>query len=362
MGAFPEPNYDPSSRSKSPETGDLVCPEDVDWIFDVDSLKSAGRDALIREYALDEPPSDCPHHPFNLSGSSIPVWDQTLRKLSMASGESHLVLTAHCHAEAHEIVFYTRVAGYREEGLPRIAATFQRIDQSSYQSVADNVRQNWLYLLHEIKNPLSLLKQAEDLAEEDGPSAAEAAQTRRFAISSLEQHLQNGVFLATEDSKLIPNRPKPLDLYLFFEEIRESFALLLRLQDNHLDLTLDIEAFRVARIDRTLLTQLLNNILLNKLNLLSGQTLRIICSLVSSRSDGTGTLLSISIEDEGPAFPDHILQDLEQETDMEGLLRIQKNSGLGLPICRRIASVMGAEMHLYNDPPKTRIRLLIPLG
>lgn len=362
MGAFPERQHDPEKKSASPEAELLTCPEDVDWIFDVDSLKSAGQEALIREYALDEPPADCPHHPFNLSGSSVPVWDQTLRKLSMASGESHLVLTAHCHTEAREIVFYTRVAGYREEGLPRIAATFQRIDQSSYQSVADNVRQNWLYLLHEIKNPLSLLKQAEDLTEEDGPNATEAIQTRRFAISSLEQHLQNGVFLATEDSKLIPNRPQVVDLKLFFEEIRDSFTVLLRLQNNRLDLTLDIEAFRVARIDRTLLTQLLNNILLNKLNLLSGQTLGIVCSLVSSRSDGSGTLLSISIEDEGPAFPDHVLQDLEPETDMEGLLRIQKNSGLGLPICRRIASVMGGEMHLYNDPPKTRIRLLIPLG
>jgi signal transduction histidine kinase len=360
MGAFPERRHDPLPDDNGSDK--LSCPEDVDWIFDVDSLQSAGREALIQQHALDEPPTDCPHHPFNLSGSSIPVWDQTVRQLSMAAGESHLMLTAHSHSAADDIVFYARVAGYREDGLPRIAATFQRIDQSSYKSVADNVRQNWLYLLHEIKNPVSLLKQAEDLAEEGDAELQETAvQTRRFALACLEEHLKNGVFLATEDSRMIPNRPGKVDLQLFFENLQESFQYLLGLNHNRLDLSLDIDAYRVARLDQTLLSQLLNNILLNKLNLLEGQVLSIDCSLASSRTDGSGTLLAISIEDEGPAFPDHILQGIEAEPDMEGLLRIQRNSGLGLSICRRIASVMGGEMHLYNDPPKTRIRLMLPL-
>jgi signal transduction histidine kinase len=73
-------------------------------------------------------------------------------------------------------------------------------------------------------------------------------------------------------------------------------------------------------------------------------------------------LLVITIEDEGPAFPEHILAELEEEPDLDGLMRIRMNSGLGLPICRRIASVMGGEMKLYNDPPKTRIRLWLPLS
>lgn len=363
MGAFPESRPSPSSK---PEPEILVCPEDVDWIFDVDSLHSAGGEAFIRVNGLEEPPQDCPHYPFNLSPSSGTVWDQAVRKLSMAAGESHLVVTAHSNSEAKEIVFYARVAGYREAGLPRIAASFQRIDQSSYQSVADNVRQNWLYLLHEIKNPLSILKASEDIAyteiQESKLGKGAAARTRRFAIQCLEDHLRNGVFLATEDSRMIPNRPEPLDLRLFFEDLKESFDILLQMQNNEMVLDLDIETHSVARIDQTLLSQLLNNLLLNKINLLKDDKVVLQCGLSSSRSDGSGTLLVITIEDEGPAFPDDVLHEFDREPDIDGLLRIQKSSGLGLPICRRIASVMGGEIRFYNDPPKTRIRIWIPLG
>ncbi|MGC9451828.1 MAG: sensor histidine kinase [Oceanipulchritudo sp.] len=334
-------------------------------MFDVDTLRSAGSESLVRLHGLEEPPSDCPHYPFGLSRNSASIWDQTVRKLSMASGESHLIVTAHSRKEAKEIVLYARVAGYREEGMPRIAATFQKIDHSSYQSVSDTTRQNWLYLLHEIKNPISILKAADDLEFQKMAGAAnpeEAAQTRHFAVRCLEDHLRNGVFLATEDSRMIPNHPEPLDLKLFFEDLRATFQVLLRLQQNELRVNLEIDAYQVARIDRTLLEQLLNNLLLNKLNCLKEQTVLLDCSLGSSRADGSGTLLVITIEDEGPPFPDFVLQGFEKNSRLDGLLQVRRNSGLGLPICRRIVSVMGGDIKFYNDPPRTRIRIWLPLG
>jgi signal transduction histidine kinase len=361
MGAFPEER--PSS-SPEPHQEILTCPEDVDWIFDVDTLRSAGRDALVRHHGLEDPPRDCPHYPFNLSKGSASIWDRAVRNLSMAAGETHLVVTAYSRTEAQEIVFYARVAGFREEGFARIAATFQKIEQSSYQSVADNTHQNWLYLLHEIKNPISILKTAEDLEFQSatGSTPEEARQTRHFAMSCLEDHLRNGVFLATEDSRMIPNHPEPVDLKLFFEEVQTTFRTLLKIQGNKLQVNLNIDSHQVAKIDKTLLAQLLNNLLLNKINCLKGTTVNLDCSLGSTRADESGTLLVITIEDDGPAFPDHVMQELEQEPDLKGLLQVHLNSGLGLPICRRIASVMGGEMKLYNDPPLTRIRLWLPLS
>ena len=360
MATLPE-----SQPAPQPAPEPLICPEDVDWMFDVDTLRSAGAEALVRRNGLEEAPLDCPHYPFNLSSNSAVIWDQAVRRLSMAAGESHLVVTAHSNTEAQEIVFYARVAGFREQGLPRIAATFQRIDQSSYQSVADNVRRNWLYLLHEIKNPLSILKAADNLEYQQAggaETAEEAAQTRRFAITCIEDHLRNGVFLATEDSRLIPMRTDPVDLHLFFEELQATYSVLLRMQQNTLKVQLDIASHQVARIDRTLLGQLLNNLLLNKLNRLKNQAVRLECTLSSTRPDGSGPLLLITIEDEGPAFPDFVVEGIGQEPDIEGLLRTDKGAGLGLPICRRIASVMGGEIRFFNDPPKTRIRIWLPLG
>lgn len=360
MGAFPE-----ERPSESPEIKDKVLetPEDADWVFDVDTLQFAGSEDFLKQHGLEEPPRDCPHHPFNLSEGSASIWERTLRNLSMSAGESHLVISAYSRTAAQDIVFYAKVTGYRENGLPRIAAKFQKIEHTSYQSVADNTRQNWLYLLHEIKNPISILKTAEDLEFQQATetSAEEARQTRLYAISSLEDHLRNGVFLATDDSRMIPNNPEPTDLKLLFDDIKETFATLLRIQNNKLQVNLNIDSHEVARIDKTLLTQLLNNLLLNKLNNLSGTTIKIECSLGSTQQDGSGTLLVITIEDEGPAFPEHVLAELDHEADLKGLMHIRMNSGLGLPICRRIASVMGGEMKLYNDPPKTRIRLWLPL-
>jgi signal transduction histidine kinase len=362
MGAFPESR---PSASSDESQATLVCPEDVDWIFDVDTLRSAGGESLIRLHGLEDPPQDYPHYPFNISAGSASIWDEAVRKLSMAAGESHLILTGHSRSEAQDIVFYARVAGFREEGLPRIAATFQKIDNSSYKSVADTTRQNWLYLLHEIKNPISILKTAEDLeyqAATGGTTPEEAAQTRHFAITCLEDHLRNGVFLATEDSRMIPTHAEPVDLKLFFEDVRATFQTLLRLQKNQLEVSLNIDSHQVARIDRTLLAQLLNNLLLNKINCLEEQTVSLDCSLGSVRADGAGTLLIITIEDEGPPFPEYVLHGLDKEPGLDGLLQVQRNSGLGLPICRRIASVMGGEVKFYNDPPKTRIRIWLPLG
>ena len=358
------PSKDTLSLSAGQREEELVCPDDCDWLLDVDTLRFARKENLLSSHGLEEPPRDCPHYPFNLSEGSAVIWEQTLRRLSMAAGESHLVITAHSRTEAQDLIFYCHVIGIRVNGLPRISAKFQEIEQSSYQSVADHTRQNWLYLLHEIKNPISILKTAEDLEFQAATetTAAEARETRLFAISSLEDHLRNGVFLATDDSRMIPNNPEPTNLRLLFEEIRTAFSALLRIQNNKLQVTLNIDSHEVARIDKTLLTQLLNNLLLNKLNKLSNTTLNIQCSLGSTSPNESSTLLVITIEDTGPAFPQHVLAESEQEVDLEGLMQIQMSSGLGLPICRRITSVMGGEMKLYNDPPKTRIRIWLPLS
>jgi signal transduction histidine kinase len=357
MGASPQesPGFHPSDDPSPP----LHCPEDVDWIFDVDTLRNGGAQGLVQRFNLQEASLDNPHHPFLLSESSVSNWDQAVRRLSMAAGESHLVIAAHGQAGIGETVFYTRVAGYREDGLPRIVANFRKLDQTSYQSVTDTVRNNWLYLLHEIKTPLSLLRAT---ANDPGEANAEIGHARRYAINALENHLRNGVFLATEDTRQIPVHPEPVDLKFFFEDLCVVHRPLLNMHENTLRLQLDIDAVRSARLDPVLLGQILNNLLVNKVNLLHGQEVLLTVSHGSVRKDGTGSLLHVTIEDEGPPFPDFVLNASESTPDLEGLMQVTKNSGLGLSICRRIISVLNGELHFFNDPPKTRIRLHLPLG
>lgn len=360
MGAFSERR--PSASTEANQQVPLQCPEDVDWIFDIDTLRSSGGEALRRHYSLEDPPRDSPHYPFQLTSASSGVWDREIRKLSMASGESHILLTSPSKLTGEETVFYVRVAGYREEGLPRVVANFQKIEKSSLSHVTEGTRQNWLYLLHEIKNPISILQAAEDLRYQAGAGEGEAERARSFALMCLEDHLRNGVFLATEDTSMIPVQEEPLDLELFLNDLQAAFGFILRIQQNRLEMDLDLGGFTRVRMDRTLLSQLLSNLLINKINHLKNQAVRLRVRVESDRTDGMHPFLSIALEDEGPAFPDFVLQGAERAADLRGLLDVHRHSGLGLSICRRIVSVLGGEIRFFNDPPKTRIRIRIPLG
>lgn len=347
------------------ETEELHCPEDVDWIYDVDNLVAAGGDHLARRYGLKESSAKEPHFPFILDQPSAVLWERELRQLAMATGEKHLVLSAFSEREKESMLFHARVAGYREKGLPRIVASFQKIDAASHQSMEDSMQQNWLYLLHEIKNPLSLLQASDQIdaqwTDESTPES-DGARLRRFAIRCLEDHLRNGVLLATQENSAIPNRPEPLDLKLFLEDVRNAYAPLLELQRNRLELDLNIEDVRTLRLDRTLLSQLLNNLLINKLNLLEDQTIRLRVVSSASASDGSGPTIHFIIEDEGPAFPEDVLGDEREEIHLDRLYHLEPGSGLGLGICRRVVGILGGEMRLHNDPPLTRIRVSLPLS
>lgn len=352
------------SSAPSPHSETLNCPEDVDWIFDADTLQTAGTEHLLHKYGLTEPSSDLPHHPFALGPGSAALWDRHIRRLSMASGEAHILISAFSKTENADLQFYCRVAGYREEGLPRIVANFQKIDAASQEASNDTRHHNWLYLLHEIKNPLSLLQAAERMelgTQQEGMSDSDYARLRRYAVRCLEEHLRNGVFLATDQDSPIPNRREPVDLRLFLEEFRESFQPLLDLQQNELEMNLQIESLRQVRMDRALLSQLLNNLLLNKLNILHHQKVWFNVEALHRHTDRTGPSILFTIEDNGPPFPASVLEGLERSADMEALFRLQHGAGLGLGICRRIVSSMNGTLRFYNDPPKTRIRLSLPV-
>lgn len=359
-----DPLLHPSSPARKEEKT-LTCPEDVDWIFDADTLQTAGGNQLVRKYGLTEASTEYPHHPFALGPNSVSLWDRQIRRLSMAAGESHILISAFSKIQNCDILFYTRIAGYREQDTPRIVAHFQRIDAASHEASNDTQHNNWLYLLHEIKNPLALLQAAERMEfgqQEEGMSDSDYARLRRYAVRCLEDHLRNGVLLATEQDNPIPNRKEPFDLKRFMEDIKESYQPLLRLQQNQLIMDLDIEAIRQVRMDRALLSQLLNNLLLNKLNLLHHQTVSLRAETAHQSIGRREPSLLLTIEDEGPPFPASLLSGEERSPDMEALFRLQHGAGLGMSICRRIVSVMEGELAFYNDPPKTRIRLSLPVG
>lgn len=341
----------------------MVCPEDVDWIFDVDTLESAGGESFRQLHGLSSPSADNPHHPFLLTPDSGSLWDKTVRSLSMASGEAHILLSSSKETDSGP-VFYARVAGFREQGMPRIACVFQLIDKASVHTGDDKVWRNWLYLLHEIKNTISLLRVAEDCTTPS--SGSEDAFTspehlRSFALHCLENHIRNGVLLATDDGRELPCNPAPLHLQAVLENIIDAHAIAMAQKGNSIELDFRCEQLATVRFDRTLLEQLLNNLLLNKSKLLANQkvVVRVEEAAAHSRS---GWELVLTLDDQGPVFPDFVLQHKSPEVDIGGLLDVRRSSGLGLSIVRRIVTTLNGQIHFFNGDTHRRIRIHLPIS
>jgi hypothetical protein len=356
MSAYPE-FHNQSKGALHPQP--MACPEDVDWIFDVDTLDSAGGEGFRRLHRLLAPHADCPHHPFLLASDSASLWDQTVRNLSMAAGEANILLRAETNEESPP-VFYARVAGFREGGLPRIACVFQRIENGFNATTDDCVWRNWLYLLHEIKNTISLLRVAEDPETASTPATQpEVDHLRHFAIHCLENHIRNGILLASDESRDLPNNPLPMDLRPTLEAIIDAHSVALGQNDNAVQLSFDCQSLTTVRLDRTLFEQLFNNLLLNKAKLLHHDTVRI--KVMESRDAQQALRLTFLIEDNGPAFPDFILNNEATKADISGLLDVRRGSGLGLSIVRRIIRTMGGEIAFFNDAEVRRIRIHLPV-
>lgn len=361
MSAQPEFQSLPTGAPK-PIT--INCPEDVDWILDVDSLESAGGDSFRQLHGIDLPPLDCPHFPFGLTSDSASLWNQTVRQLSMASAEANIIITATENKGIPGPIFFARVAGFREEGCLRLAAVFQRIDPSSMACNHDSTWQNWLYLLHEIKNSVSLLKAAENLVGEsvDIELENDSREMRQFAINGLENHLRNGVLIATQGKLNLPHCPESVDLKRFFEDLHAAYHPLFTQKNISLEVHFNCDALRVASLDRILLEQLLTNILLNKLRILSGGWVKIDVNEATGKFRGSNFALCISITDNGPPFPEAILQEKSHEVNVRGLMDVNARSHMGLHICRRIIHTLKGDINFYNDSQKQRINLIIPLN
>jgi signal transduction histidine kinase len=187
---------------------------------------------------------------------------------------------------------------------------------------------------HELRNPLSgVLMALINLRDES--HSQDQDQRLGLAIGELERiaHLLSRV---VEESRQVPERPRPLDL----RHVVEGIAMLVRYQ---LDDEIRLETYCPRDLRCTLpesgLRHALLNLVLNAAAALSGRggTVRI----TAERRDGE---LAISVSDDGPGFPDELLGAGVHEF---GSWR-HGGTGLGLSTVRRFAFANSGRLELAN--------------
>ena len=198
-------------------------------------------------------------------------------------------------------------------------------------------------LTHEMKSPLSAIRGAAELLDENMPPAQrnkflENIRTESRRIQDLVNRLLQ---LSALEKRKGLRETEPIDLGELIEDIRESMGPLLA--PKSLSLRMDTESRPTINGERFLVRQAISNVLHNAIEFSPpGSTVAI--SL--KESDGS---IEIDILDEGPGVPDYALARVfDRFYSLRRPDTGKKSSGLGLTLVREVTHLHGGDVELEN--------------
>jgi two-component system, OmpR family, sensor histidine kinase CreC len=191
-------------------------------------------------------------------------------------------------------------------------------------------------LTHELKSPLTAMRAAAEILEDDPPEAVR----ERFVASILREGDRARVLidrllaLASLESRAGLEARGSVDLRSLCEAVKEDHASLAERQN--LSIAVDVPEGLVLQGDALLLRQALGNLLLNALeHSLAGAE-------VELRAWRDGAMLTLQVQDRGPGVPDWAASKIwERFWSTPRPDGGTKSSGLGLPFVREVARLHG---------------------
>ena len=237
-----------------------------------------------------------------------------------------------------------RLAGTINEMLDRIAA------------LMENLRQVTNDIAHDLRTPVSHLRQRLERAREDSHEAKDYAEALGAAIEKTDEILQ--LFAALLRIAQIEGGARRADftqiaLGPLLTHVRDMFGAVADASGHHLELKLGAEV--TIRGDRALIIQLLTNLIENAiLHTPEGTSI----SLNLSRSEERAL---ITVNDDGPGVPREEHAKLFQRLYRREASRSQPGYGLGLSLVAAIAELHGATVVVRDDrAPGLGITLSFP--
>lgn len=252
---------------------------------------------------------------------------------------------------------YTLVSAHKKHEFER------KLHQKEYESWEKLMR----VLTHEIMNSITpIVSLSETLlsyfqTEHGSRPAKEITDlTIEKAIRGLETIKSQGQNLIyfTESYRQLSGLKQPESNHFSLTALIESIQILHQkdLLRQHIDLSVDLFQPKIqVYADEKMLSQVLNNLLINAMQALAEQADRKIRIKVYSR----GMTLFIKMADNGPGIPSNLLEDI-----FIPFFTTKKNgTGIGLSLSRQIVRMHGGELSVSSQPfHETAFTISLPLS
>lgn len=220
---------------------------------------------------------------------------------------------------------------------------------------ADNMSKVTSMFLHELRNPLSLIKGTLQYIELKHPEA------KNYKYwGQLFELLEDMEIMISDFSQfnVCSIKKSYINLYGLITAVRESFMP--RAARQHVDLVLTEETgcrkyFNLYPCDAQKIKQVLNNIIKNAFEAVpEGSFIRI---HLSQKQAPDGRMLSISISNNGPA-----IQENQLEYIFEPFVTYKKGgTGIGLALAKKIICMHDGSIGVRSDKEETCFEILLPL-
>ncbi len=246
----------------------------------------------------------------------------------------------------------------RERELAELAQAFQDMAeeltarQRELQAALDQKRQLFAYVSHELKTPLTVLAgylqmmQDQQMGElpESSLTALDIMQRNTRQLSTQVDEL---LLAARLDAGLAEPEPVTFDLDEFIEELAHEFRPLAEQRGLKLE-TKETGLEHLVTLDPNWCRQICCNLLTNALKYTEE-------GLVGIEVWREKNRLQVVVRDTGPGIDkvcaDHLFQDFARGPNTENI----PGHGLGLALSRRLAQLMGGDLHLEKASQGTTI-------
>ena len=224
-------------------------------------------------------------------------------------------------------------------------------DRADFLQRASELKSHFLSnMSHEFRTPLNSISALSQILLDrmDGDLTSEQEKQVRFIKSSAQDltDLVNDLLdLAKVEAGKVTIRPNSFDTNTLFAALRGMLRPLLA-QNSSVKLLFDDPEENVQIYsDEAKLSQILRNFISNALKFTERGEVRV---AAASRKDGT---ISFAVTDTGIGISEEDQQRIFQEwTQVEGKLqKVAKGSGLGLPLSRKLAQLLGGNVYVKSQ-------------
>jgi len=239
-----------------------------------------------------------------------------------------------------------------------VVALYAELDEKAlHLRQADEMKSRFLSnMSHEFRTPLNSVRALCNilLAQMDGPLTDEQETQVRFinkAAEDLSELVNDLLDLAKIEAGKIEIRPVRFEVDELFSALRGMLKPLLVTEA--VDLTFEVEpGLPALETDESKVSQILRNFISNALKFTERGSVR-----VEARADRGGEGVVFSVRDTGigiaPEDRDLIFEEFTQIPS--ALQRKVKGTGLGLPLCRKLAALLGGSVDVESEPGKGSI-------